>query len=67
MDRMAAAGLKVILDIPGQPAPVWLHRKYPGVDIVTQHGVRLDPVERYMDDKPATRTTDACWCAWPTP
>ena len=39
MDRMAAAGLKVILDIPGQPAPVWLHRKYPGVDIVTQHGV----------------------------
>jgi len=50
MDRMHAAGLKVIMDIPGQPAPVWLHKKYPGVDIVTERGVRLDPVERYMDD-----------------
>jgi beta-galactosidase len=50
MDRMHAAGLKVIMDIPGQPAPVWLHKKYPGVDIVDQHGARLDPVERYMDD-----------------
>jgi beta-galactosidase len=50
MDRMHAAGLKVIMDIPGQPAPVWLHKKYPGVDIIDQHGARLDPVERYMDD-----------------
>jgi beta-galactosidase len=50
MDRMAAAGLKVIMDIPGQPAPVWLHKKYPGVDIVTERGARLDPAERYMDD-----------------
>jgi beta-galactosidase len=50
MDRMQAAGLKVIMDIPGQPAPVWLHKKYPGADIVTERGVRLDPVERYMDD-----------------
>jgi beta-galactosidase len=50
MDRMQAAGLKVIMDIPGQPAPLWLHRKYPGVDIVNQNGARLDPAERYMDD-----------------
>jgi beta-galactosidase len=50
MDRMQAAGLKVLMDIPGQPAPIWLHKKYPGVDIVDQHGVRLDPAERYMDD-----------------
>jgi beta-galactosidase len=50
MDQMAAAGLKVILDIPGQPAPTWLHKKYPGVDIVDQRGARLDAVERYMDD-----------------
>lgn len=50
MDRMQAAGLKVIMDIPGQPAPIWLHRKYPGVDIVNQYGIRLDPAERYMDD-----------------
>jgi beta-galactosidase len=24
MDQMQAAGLKVLLDIPGQPAPIWL-------------------------------------------
>ncbi len=50
MDQMQAAGLKVILDIPGQPAPLWLHYKYPGVDIVNQNGARQDPAERYMDD-----------------
>jgi len=50
MDRMQVAGLKVIMDIPGQPAPVWLHKKYPGVDVVDQHGARLDAAERYMDD-----------------
>jgi beta-galactosidase len=50
MDELHAAGLKVILDIPGQPAPIWLHHKYPGVDIVNQDGVRLDPAERYMDN-----------------
>ena len=50
MDQMHAAGIRVILDIPGQPAPVWLHHAYPGVDIVTQQGVRLDPAERYMDN-----------------
>jgi len=50
MDRMQAAGLKVIMDIPGQPAPIWLHKKYPGVDIITERGARLDPAERYMDD-----------------
>lgn len=50
MDQMHAAGLKVILDIPGQPAPLWLHHKYPGVDLVSQQGTRLDPAERYMDN-----------------
>lgn len=50
MDRMQAAGLKVMLDIPGQPAPIWLHKKYPGVDVVNEKGNRLDPVERYMDN-----------------
>ena len=50
MDQMHAAGLRVILDIPGQPAPVWLHHRYPGVDLITQQGVRLNPAERYMDD-----------------
>lgn len=50
MHEMHAAGIKVILDIPGQPAPMWLHHKYPGVDIVNQAGTRLAPAERYMDN-----------------
>jgi beta-galactosidase len=50
MDKMQAAGIRVILDIPGTPAPIWLHRAYPGVDIVAQNGTRLPPAERYMDD-----------------
>ena len=50
MDKMQANGIRVILDIPGIPAPIWLHRAYPGVDIVAQNGTRLPPAERYMDD-----------------
>ena len=50
MDKMHAAGIQVILDIPGLPAPTWLHRAYPGVDIVAQDGTRLPPAERYMDN-----------------
>jgi beta-galactosidase len=50
MDRMQASGIRVILDIPGSPAPIWLHRTYPGVDVVSQNGTRLPPAERYMDD-----------------
>jgi beta-galactosidase len=50
MDKMQANGIRVILDIPGTPAPIWLHRTYPGVDIVSQSGTRLPPAERYMDD-----------------
>jgi beta-galactosidase len=50
MDQMHAAGIQVILDIAGLPAPLWLHHKYPGVDLVTQQGTRLDPAERYMDN-----------------
>ncbi len=48
--ELYAAGIRVILDIPGSPAPIWLHRAYPGVDIVSQSGTRLPPAERYMDD-----------------
>lgn len=50
MDKMQANGIKVILDIPGTPAPIWLHRKYPGIDIVNQNGERRPPAERYMDN-----------------
>lgn len=48
--QMHAAGIKVILDIPGLPAPTWLHQHYPGVDIINQDGVRLHPATRYQDD-----------------
>ena len=50
MDQMHAAGIKVVLDIPGQPAPLWMHHKYPGVNLVSQQGTRLDAAERYMDN-----------------
>jgi beta-galactosidase len=50
MDKMQANGIRVILDIPGLPAPIWLHRAYPGIDLITQNGTRLPPAERYMDN-----------------
>ena len=50
MDKMQANGIRVILDIPGLPAPIWLHRAHPGVDIVSQNSTRLPPAERYMDN-----------------
>lgn len=50
MDKMQAAGIRVILDIPGSPAPIWLHRAFPGVDLVSQNGTRIPPAERYMDN-----------------
>ena len=48
--KMHAAGIRVIVDIPGQPAPIWLHKRYPGVDIVTQDGVRKNAASRYWDN-----------------
>ena len=35
--QMNQAGIKVILDIGGSPAPIWLHYKYPSVNMVDQH------------------------------
>ncbi|MGA2116823.1 MAG: beta-galactosidase [Bryobacteraceae bacterium] len=50
MDKMHANGIRVIVDIPGIPAPIWLHRAHAGVDIVNESGVRVPPAERYMDN-----------------
>jgi len=50
LDQMHAAGIKVLLDIPGQPAPIWLHKHYPGVDIVNQDGAKIHPASRYWDN-----------------
>ena len=48
--QMNKAGIRVIVDIPGQPAPIWMHKRYPGVDLVNQDGVRLNAATRYWDN-----------------
>jgi beta-galactosidase len=50
MDEMDKAGIKVILDIAIRPAPVWLHEKYPSIDIVDANGDVRYPNHRYMED-----------------
>ena len=50
LEQMNQSGIKVILDIGGSPAPIWLHHKYPSVDFVNQQGATVQPAERYMDD-----------------
>ncbi len=50
MDLMNDAGIKVVLDIAIRPAPIWLHHKYPSIDIVdANHDVQY-PNHRYMED-----------------
>lgn len=50
LEQMNHEGIKVILDIGGSPAPIWLHHKYPSVNMVDEHGATIQPAERYMDD-----------------
>lgn len=50
MDMMNGAGIKVILDIAIRPAPIWLHHKYPSIDITDANGNVLYPNHRYMED-----------------
>jgi beta-galactosidase len=66
MDKMNEAGIKVILDIAIHPAPIWLHKKFPSIDVVDSNGNVQYPNHRYMDDtgdpnyqKYALRFTDA--------
>ena len=66
MDMMNEAGIKVILDIAIRPAPIWLHYKYPSIDIVDANGDVQYPNHRYMEDigdpmyqKYALRFTDS--------
>jgi beta-galactosidase len=49
-EQMNSAGIKLILDIGGSPAPIWLHHKYPSVNMVNEQGATVQPAERYMDD-----------------
>jgi len=50
MHMMNEAGIKVILDIAIRPAPIWLHHKYPSIDIVDANGDVQYPNHRYMED-----------------
>ncbi len=50
MDLMNEAGIKVILDIAIRPAPIWLHHKFPSIDIVDSNGDGQYPNHRYMED-----------------
>ena len=50
MDMMNDAGIKVILDIAVRPAPMWLHHKYPSINVVDKNGDVQYPNHRYMDD-----------------
>lgn len=50
MDLMHGAGIGVILDIAVRPAPLWLHRKHPSLDITDPNGNRLYANTRYMVD-----------------
>jgi beta-galactosidase len=66
MDMMDEAGIKVILDIAIRPAPIWLHKKFPSIDVVDANGDVQYPNHRYMEDagdpdfqKYAVRFTDS--------
>ncbi|WP_177222324.1 beta-galactosidase [Paenibacillus sp. UNC496MF] len=50
MDLFQEAGIKVVLDIATRPAPTWLHKKYPEIDLSDPNGIRLEAQTRYMDD-----------------
>ncbi|KAK1176829.1 beta-galactosidase [Streptomyces sp. NBS 14/10] len=50
MDLMQDNGIGVILDIAVRPAPLWLHRKHPSIDITDANGNRLYANHRYMED-----------------
>jgi beta-galactosidase len=50
MDMMNDAGIKVVLDVAVRPAPLWLHQKYPSIDITDSSGSVLYPNHRYMVD-----------------
>jgi len=50
MDKMHAAGIKVILDVAVRPAPLWLHREHPSIDVADSNGIPQYPNHRYMED-----------------
>ena len=45
LKQMNEAAIKVILDIGGSPAPIWLHHRYPSVNMVNEQGATLYPAD----------------------
>lgn len=50
MEQFHEAGIKVVLDIATRPAPIWLHKKHPSINITDIYGKLQEPHSRYMED-----------------
>lgn len=50
VDRFWEANIKVVLDIATRPAPVWLHKKHPSINITDLYGQMQESHTRYMED-----------------
>jgi beta-galactosidase len=50
MDLMQEAGIGVVLDVAVRPAPLWLHREHPSIDVTDSSGNHMYPNHRYMED-----------------
>lgn len=50
MELFHEAGIQVVLDIATRPAPTWLHKKHPDIDLADTNGLRLEAQTRYMED-----------------
>ncbi|KAF1296290.1 hypothetical protein BAU15_15040 [Enterococcus sp. JM4C] len=50
LEECRKRNISVFMDVPTRPAPIWLHKKFPSIDIVNKEGIRLNPNTRYMED-----------------
>lgn len=50
LEMFTQANIQVVLDIATRPAPVWLHQKFPGINITDRSGIQLHAQTRYMVD-----------------
>jgi beta-galactosidase len=50
MELFYENGISVVLDIATRPAPVWLHKKHPSVNITDIYGNMQNSHTRYMED-----------------
>jgi beta-galactosidase len=50
LDLFEKNEIDFIIDIPTRPAPIWLHRMFPSINISNEDGVMQRPISRYMED-----------------